>query len=167
MIYGKSVGGVGIERTYVLVDESGNEVTAVLSDTDLTLDATAHDIREGKTAATAQGVTVGDKYIPAYHTTESAQYIPAGDEMIISQLAQGDRYDFTKLQAIVCPYNTSFADSVAAEKVVIDGKVYAVGSTDVLATVTIDADTKTISLGITNTGTVPCLIRYFTYKEES
>ena len=158
-IYGKSVGGVGIERTYILVDDDGNEATAVFSDDDVTLDATANDIREGKTAATVYGVTVGEKFIPAYRTTEGVQFIQAGSEMIISQLASGNRYDFTKLQAIICPFNTNLDDSVAAEKVVINGNVYEVGSTDSLSEVTKDADNKTISLGITNTGTTPCVIR--------
>lgn len=166
-IYGKSVGGVGIERTYILVDDDGNEATAVFSDDDVTLDATANDIREGKTAATVYGVTVGKKFIPAYRTTEGVQIIQAGSEMIISQLASGNRYDFTKLQAIICPFNTNLVDSVSAEKVVINGNVYEVGSTDSLSEVTKDDDNKTISLGITNTGTTPCVIRYFTYKEEA
>lgn len=167
MIYGNSIGGLGLERTYLLVDEAGNEVPAVMVDKETTLDATENDIRLGSTAVTADGVTEGKKYIPAYHTTEGIEFVPAGSEVKITNLSSEDAYDFTKLQAIICPYNSSIEDSVAAEKVAIDGNVYAAQSAEVVATITKDSEAKSISLGITNVGTVPLIIRYFTYKEEA
>ena len=154
------------DEAYILVDENGNEIPAVLVSEETVFDATANDIRLGKTAVTDNGVTVGTKDIPPYYTSEGIQVVMTGSEMVITQLTDGDRYDFTKFQAIVCPYTSSIAASVAADKVVIDEKVYTTQSAEVLATVTKNSDNKTVSLGISNTGTVPCLIRYITYKEE-
>lgn len=150
---------------YLLVDEDGNEIPAVLVDEETIFTATANDIRLGAIAATEEGVTVGTKDIPAYHTTEGFAVAPVGSECKIT-IRTADRYNFTKLQAIICPYNTSTANSVAAEKVSIDGSVYDAGKTDVLAVVTVDHDSKSINLGIVNGGTKPYIIRYFTYKEE-
>lgn len=155
------------DGAYILVDENGNEIPAVLVSEETVFDATANDIRLGKTAVTDNGVTVGTKDIPPHYTSEGIEVVTAGSEMVIKTLTVGDRYDFTKFQAIVCPYTSSIAASVAAENVVIDEKVYAVKSSEVLATVTKNPTNKTISLGIKNTGNVPCLIRYITYKEEN
>lgn len=149
--------------SYILIDTDGNEIPAVLVDEEVVFTATSNDIRSGTVAATEDGVTVGEKEIPAYYTTEGVQLVPAGTDFIISIK---DRYDYTKLQAIICPFNTSLADSVAAEKVCISDDIYAVGDTTVLATVTVDHDNGSINLGITNDSDSSYVIRYFTYKEE-
>lgn len=151
-------------QTYILVDEAGNEISAVMVEEETVFTATANDIREGMVAATDDGVTVGTKEIPSYHTTEGVQGVPAGSAFSI---VIKDRYDYTKLQAIICPYNTTLADSVAAEKVCIENNVYSVGDVTPLATVYINQDTSSIELGITNDGSTPFVIRYFTYKEEA
>ncbi len=163
MIYGNAVGGIGLERTYILVDEKGKEVAGVMVENEAVFDATANDIRIGKTAATAEGVTTGEKEIPLYQTREGVQYIPAGSELVIKGLKN---YEYTKLQALVCVYASSMSGSVATEKVAINDKVYAAESTEVLAEVTTDPENKSINLGIKNEGTSPVVIRYFTYKEE-
>lgn len=151
--------------TYILVDKNGNEVPAVFVENETALTATANDIRLGKTAVTDSGVTKGTKDIPAYHTTEGFAAVPVGSEFEI-WIPRENGYDFTKLQAILCPFNTSVAQSVAAEKVAIENNVYVAGSTEALATITVDHETKKIKLGIKNDGDVPFVIRYFTYKEE-
>lgn len=162
MIYGNSIGGVGLERTYILVDEKGNQVPAVMVDNETVLDATANDIRKGKVAVNYSGVTTGTKEIPAYYTMEGAKYVPAGSPFVVTL----QRYNYTKLQALVCVYNTSLSDSVATEKVSINGKVYAANSSEEIATVTIDDENSQINLGITNNEDTPRIMRYFTYKEE-
>lgn len=166
MIYGNSVGGIGLERTYILVDEDGNEIPAVLIDNEVVLDATANDIREGTTAVTGDGVTVGEKVIPAYQTMEGIQLIPVGGEFKITSLSDKDMYNFTKLQALACLYNTSTSDSVATVAVGINGNVYPVADTTAVSEITIDHENKAICFGVTNTYETPCVIRYFTYKEE-
>lgn len=150
---------------YMLVDENGNEVPAVFAGDDIVFTATENDIRLGSTAATERGITVGTKDIPKYRTYEGVVAIPSGSAYSIS-LPVHDAYDFTKLQAIICPYNISLANSVGAEKVSIEGKVYPVNSLTELATVTVDHENKSIHMGITNEEPALRVIRYFTYKEE-
>jgi hypothetical protein len=164
MIYGNSVGGVGIERTYILVDENGNEYPATFVDKETKFDATANDIRIGKVAATEIGMVTGEKDIPAYHTTEGTAKIDAGRSLKISMYSEDCQ--FTKLQAIVCAFNTNLDDSVSAEKVSIGNKVYSVNSTVVLSEVTVNSNEQTIEFNLTNEGETPVVIRYMTYREE-
>ena len=165
MIYGNTVGGSGgsgIGKTFILQDEDGNELVGVVVDQNTIFDATANDIRAGKVAATMEGVTTGEKDIPAYNTSEGYKLIPVGSTVKITNLKN---CEYTKLQVLLCKLNTQASDSVATEKVSIDGKVYAVNSTDAISTVTVEAANNAINLGITNDGEKPLIIRYFTYKE--
>lgn len=164
MIIGNIVGGKPLIKSYILETEDGQEIPAVLTSQEVVFTATPNDIREGKVAATGSGVVIGEKVIPSYHTTAKCRYIPDGDEFTIP-LPLLDRYDYTKLQVIICKFNTTMDDSVLSEKVAILDKVYNVGSDEVLATVIKDKNTKSINLGITNNSGHPCVIRCFTYKE--
>lgn len=150
--------------TYILVDEDGNEVPAVLVDEPVELTATANDIRLGTTAVTAEGVTPGEKEIPAYHTEQGYQVVKPGKALDI--LMYSDQYQYTKLQAIVCVYGEDVNASVAAEMVVINDKLYPVGATDALADVSVDTENQSIKLGFVNESDAPLLIRYMTIKEE-
>ena len=164
VIYGNPSGGFGMPKTFVLTDDNGNELTGVCVDNLTIFDATTNDVREGKTYAGDEGVKVGTKNIPNYHTTAGYRFIPANIEIVIP-LPLENRYDYTELQAMIMPYNTGLVDSVAVNKTVIEGNVYDVGSTIALSSVVKDSENKSISLGITN-GSTPSIIRYFTYKEE-
>jgi hypothetical protein len=149
-------------NTYILVDENGNEIPAVLVDEPVMLTANATtDIRKGMTAVTDEGVVIGEKEIPAYHTTEGHRLIPNGSSLTIYV---GD-YDYTKFQAIICPFIGSIANSVSADKVVIDGLLYPVLSSSADSKLSIDHANKAIHFGVVNTSGTPCLIRYFSYKE--
>lgn len=150
---------------YMLVDENGNEVPAVFAGDDTVFTATENDIRLGLVAATEEGVTVGTKDIPIYRTNEGSVAIPNGSAYSI-RLPKYDAYDFTKLQAIICAFNSSIDNSVAAEKISINRKVYAVNSVEPIADVSVNPYEKTISLGITNTSGSMQVLRYFTCKEE-
>lgn len=163
--FGGSGSGNGSDdtQTYILVDESGNEYPAVAVSEETVFDATANDIRQGKVAVTDSGVTTGTKEIPAYYTSEGVQAVPGGSAFTITNMKN---CEYTKLQALICKFNTSLSDSVATDKVSINDGVYAVDSTEIVATVTVDVENSTINLGITNEGTVPYVIRFFTYKEE-
>ena len=166
MIYGNTVGGSGggTANAYILVDDSGKEYAAVLMDEETALDATENDIRAGKYAATDNGVVLGSKEIPSYHVTEGYRLITSGSSFVVP-IAKLNRYDYTKLQAIICPFTGSIDESVAAEKVAINEGVYPVNSTDLVATVTKDAENKQIDFGITNESENLYLLRFFTYKE--
>lgn len=150
--------------TFILVDKDGNEYPAVYVDSDTVITATPNDIRKGTTAITAEGVITGEKVIPAYYTTEGIRIVPVGSDLKIP--FSSDRYDFTKLQAIICPFTSSYASSVAAEKVVIDENVYNVKSVDVVSIVQKDSINREVHLGVTNDSDTPYVLRYFTYKEE-
>lgn len=167
MIIGRVIGGNPVTpKSYVLVTEDGREIPGVLAGEQTVFTATANDIREGKIAGSEGGVITGEKIIPAYHTCEGIRLIASGKPMNIPNHATGiDYYDYTKLQAIVCPYNTSINNSVAAEKVSIENKVYNVQSTESISEVTKDHDNKMILLGVNNELSTPCIIRYFSYKE--
>ena len=110
------------------------------------------------------GVKTGEKVIPSYNTTEGIAIIKGGRKLEI-KLVEQDKYDYTQMQAIICPFNRTLLNSVAAEKVAIKDNVYEVKSTSVLVKVTKNDTQKTIDLGITNETDTPQIIRYFTYKE--
>lgn len=164
MIIGNVVGGSPLVKSYILETEEGKEIPAVLTAQEVIFDATPNDIREGKVAATGDGVTVGKKVIPSYHTNEGCRYIKPGTRFSIF-LKSLDLYKYTKMLAIICPYNNSIPESVSAEKVSIDGKVYNVNSTISIAIVSSNDSEKSIDLGITNETDKPFVLRYITYKE--
>lgn len=165
MIIGNTVGGYPLVKSFILETEDGKQIPAVLTNREVVFDATKNDIRMGKTAATGEGVTVGEKVIPAYQTCQGCKVVRPGETMFISNLITDNSYDYTKMQAIICLFNTDLSDSVATEMTTIYDKVYNVRSTDVISSVTKNHENKTIELGITNNFDVPCVIRYFTYKE--
>lgn len=150
--------------TYLLIDDDGNQFPGVAMEEVTLFTATANDIRKGSVAATEDGVTEGEKVIPSYNTWEGYRLIPSGSDFTL-QIIASDGYDFTKFQAILCPYSGSIAGSVAAEKVAINDGVYPVQSTEQISTVTRDDETKSIRLGIRNESKSIFLMRYFTYKE--
>lgn len=151
-------------ESYMLVYEDGTELPAVFVENEVVFTATENDIRKDTVAATASGVTVGTKEIPAYHTWEGYQGIPSGSEFVIP-LPFSNGYDFTKFQAIICPFSGSIDESVAAEKIAIGTNVYPVQSSMQIGTITKNDETKSVNLGITNDSGILYLIRYFTYKE--
>ena len=166
-IYGNMVGGGGgggLPKSYILETEGGARLVGVLVGEETIFDATDNDVREGKTYASDNGVSTGTKVIPSYNTFEGYKIITSGSEFKV-KLAQLDLYDYTKLQALFCAFNTSLSNSVATDKISINGNVYNVESIDVLATVTKNDIDKTIEFGITNNTDIPYIVRYFTYKE--
>lgn len=164
-LYGNATGGFGNPQTYILTDGNGKEITGVLVENVTVFDATTDDVRLGKTYAADEGVKVGTKDIPAYHTTTGVYYVPANSELKIV-MTNGDGCDYTELQAMVMPYNSSVNDSNAVNRVAMKDKVYNVGEATAISTVTKDVASSSISFGLTN-GEQPAVIRYFTYKEES
>ena len=158
-----SVGGEPV-NTYILVDENGVEVPAVLVDEKVTLTATTNDIRIGTTAVTEQGVVTGEKEIPAYITTAGARKITAGSDFVLK--VRDGLYAYTKLQALFCVFNTNINDSVSTDRVVINDSVYPVNSIKPLSAVTLDDSNESILFNIKNDGNNAYVLRYFTFKEE-
>lgn len=147
--------------TYILVDEDGNEVPAVYVDSEQVFTATANDIRIGTIAASDAGIIEGEKEIPAYYVSEGVRVITSGSPFRIT-IAD---FDFKKLQALVCPFNTSLSNSVSTEKVAIDNSVYNVLSTEIVSTIIKDTANSYADFGISNDTETRYLIRYFMYKE--
>ena len=164
-IYGNVVGGVSPFKTLILEDPSGIEITGVVTENEQILDAGPKDIMLGKTACTSDGITVGEREFLSYRTTQGVRSINPGEYCSI-YLPDYDQYNYTQLQCMIAPFNTSFDDSFAVEKVVIKNGVYATGSTNKIADVTKNLETKSIDLNIINTLSTPILIYFFTYKEE-
>ena len=149
------------DTTYVFEDLDGTQVVGVIAENDVVFTATANDIRKGTIAAGAEGIIEGTKEIPSYHTNAGYKIVTNGSKFVVDL----NYYDYTNFQALVCPYNTNIANSVATEKVVIDNHVYPVQSTVSESAISIDTANKRIDFGITNTSGSKYLIRYFTYKE--
>lgn len=160
-LFGK-MNAAGTAETYTIITSDGEKIQAVVVGEEVVFTATADDIRAGTVAATGDGVTTGTKVIPSYHTEEGYVLIPNGSAFAIPM---GELYNFTKLQAIICPWAGSIAGSVAAEKVSLDENVFAVNSTESLSTVARDSENLEINFGITNESGSLYVVRYFTYKE--
>lgn len=164
MIVGNMVGGMPMTKSFILETPDGKEIPAVLTDREVVFTATANDIREGKVAATGTGVTLGEKVIPAYHTHEGCMIIKPGRKFAIP-LKNLELYKYTKFQAIICPLHNTPEESVAAEKVSIDGKVYETKSSASISIVIANDTEQSIDLGISNETDNPSVLRYITYKE--
>jgi hypothetical protein len=165
IISGNMVGGAAPLRTLILEDTDGNQLTGVVVGREVIFTANAaEDIREGKVAATDAGVVTGSAIIPNYETSTGQKIIRSGRSFTLS-LSQHDAYNYTELQCIICAFNTSMDDSVAAEKVVIGDNVYSSNSTIVVSNVTKNLENKSIDFNLINTSDISCIIRYFTYKE--
>lgn len=164
-VFGNAAGGFGMPKSYVIVDEEGNELTAVLTDNVVVFDATTNDVREGKIFANSEGVTTGTKNIPSYRTTKASKLILPNMSYSIS-LSHFDKYDYTEFQCVIAKRNTSIGNSVAVDKIVIEDNVYEVNSTQPLSQVTKNSDTKSIDLNLVNSTKDIYVIHYFTYREE-
>lgn len=147
--------------TYILVDEEGNEISAVYVDSEVVLDATDNDVRKGATYVSDTGVSTGTKVIPSYNTHQGYRIIMPGSKFAHS----GEHYDYTKMQAIICSFNTKVSDSVSAEKVSLNNFVYNVNSIDSISTVTINTTNENIDFGISNDTDAMKVLWYFYYKE--
>lgn len=165
MISGNMIGSYSqIGKTFVFVDEDGNEVAGVVTDNPVIFTATDDDVREGVIYASSDGVSTGTKVIPSYHTTEGFKVITNGSKFSIT-LDNLDKYNYTKLQAIICDFNTNASNSTAANKVAINDNVYNVNLTNVVSAISKDDNAKAIDFGITNNSGKTQILRFFTYKE--
>lgn len=166
MISGNMVGSYSsIGKTFILVDEEGNEITGVCVDNPVVFTAGDNDVREGMVYAGDNGVSEGTKNIPAYRTTK-AECLILPSETFSIPLEDYDMYDYTKFQAIIAKYNTQISDSVFTDKIAINGCVYTVNSLDVLSNISKNTNMKSIDLNITNNTEDIYVIHFFTYREE-
>lgn len=166
VIYGNMVGGGSAPlKTLILEDESGNTITGVVVGSEVIFTATDNDVREGMVYASDNGVSTGTKNIPAYRTTQSSILVLPGEQFSIP-LSNYNKYDYTKLQAMISKFNTNVSDSVFTEKIVFEDCVYLVNSLTKVSNVFKNTSLKSIDFNLTNDTEDMYVIHYFTYKEE-
>lgn len=166
MISGNMVGSYSqIGKTFIFVDEEGNEINGVVVDQETVFTAGDNDVRNGLVYASDDGVSIGTKEILEYRTTYSSRVIMPGQSYSIP-LSDHNMYNYTKLQCLIAEFNTSSANSVNVVHIVLGDNVYSVNSTEVLSSVNKNSDTKSIDLNMKNNTDKLYIIHYFTYKQE-
>lgn len=148
-------------KSFIIADNEGNEVSAVLVDDEVVVTATAGDIRKGKTALSYDGLVVGTCEDFTCYFAEGYVTIPNGERFVIPH----EYYDYDNFQAVVCRFNTNVANSVGVIKVALNNSVYDVQSTEPISAIVKDDVNKCIDLGIVNDTGNTCIIRYFIHKE--
>ena len=166
-ISGNMVGSYSsIGKTFILVDEEGNEITGVCVDNPVVFTAGDNDVREGMVYASDSGVSTGTKDIPIYRTTAGSYMIAPGADFSVP-LSQHEKYDYTVFQCMISLIDINNPDnSVNTSIIVLDNAVYAVNSTTKLADISKNKSTQSIDLNITNNSENYYFIHYFTYREE-
>ena len=165
MISGNMVGSYSqLGKTFIIEDSSGNTLEGVVVDQVTVFDATPVDVRIGKTFASDEGVAQGENTIT--YRTEQGSHVVMPDEDFVLPLSENNKYNYTELQCMFAPFNTSDVDSIAVDKIVLRNGVYAVNSTEKISSVTKDDIAKAINFNITNTSENIYFIYYFTYCQE-
>lgn len=104
MIHGNMVGAYSsIGKTYVFVDENGKEFAGVVVEKEEVIDATENDIREGKVAIGADGLTTGVLAVPVY------TYAIVKDAGLCDEVcATSKSYDGTEGYIVITQYNSEY-----------------------------------------------------------
>lgn len=162
-LYGNVAGGFGNPKTYILTDNNGKEITGVLVDNVTVFDATPEDVRVDKVFASDEGVQTGVD-TKTYRTTMASRVIKPGESLSIP-LTYYNAYDYTKFQGVIVLYNTSYSTTVNTIGVTVGDSVFSI-DTSKLASITKNAETKSVDFNIVNTTTNTYEIFYSTYREE-
>lgn len=162
IINGRQVGGGAPVKTITLVNEKGEEITAVVIGKDFIFDATAEDVKEGKTFASDLGVDVGvnEHMHNAQHGT---CLINPGDDFSVT-LSENDEYNYAAFQAIIIVSDISAGNSMFANKIVLDNAVYDVASGEKVSDVTKNHAKKSVDFNLVNDTDSVCVVHYITYK---
>lgn len=166
-ISGNMVGSYSsIGKTFILVDDAGNEITGVCVDNPVVFTAGDNDVREGMVYASDSGVSTGTKDIPAYRTTAGSAIIDPGANFCIP-MSDYNKYDYTVFQCMISLVNfDDMNNSVNTSMIALNDGVYQVNSIEKLASVSKNTETLSIDLNITNDTENYYVIYYFTYREE-
>ena len=164
-IYGEVAGGFGQPKTIILTDETGNELgVGVVTDSVKVFDATPNDVRINKNFVSDEGALTGENTI-TYRTEQGTRLVMPEEDFVLP-LSDHNKYNYTELQCMFAPFNTSLKDSVAVDKIVLQNGVFATNSTEKISSVTKDDIAKSINFNITNTSDNIYCIHYFTYCQE-
>lgn len=167
MISGNMVGSYSqMGKTFILLDENGNEITGVVVDQETIFTAGDNDVRDGMIYASDDGVSTGTKDIPAYRTTAGSAIIDPGANFCIP-MSDYNQYDYTVFQCMISLVNfDDMNNSVNTSMIALNDGVYQVNSIEKLASVSKNTETLSIDLNITNDTENYYVIYYFTYREE-
>lgn len=132
-------------KTFILVDEDGNEMTGVVVDQETVFTAGDNDVREGMVYASDSGVSTGTKDIPPYYANYGAKFVLANKEATIYI----PKHDYNNLLITISTYNTSIEQSVELVYVSIENGMYTVSNKEKVSDISIDTATQYIKLGVT------------------
>ena len=164
MIYGNAAGGFGMPKLIEITDIDGNVFVGAVTDSEVNLDATRNDVKIGKKFASNDGISEGID-TRTYRTTQASRLILPGDNFSIP-LDKYDIYNYTKFQAVIAEFNTTFADSVKVNRIALNDAVYHVNSSTKISDITKNTLTKSIDFNIVNDTENSYVIHYMTCKEE-
>lgn len=163
-LYGNAVMAPAALKTVIIEDTDGNELTGVVTDSEVTLTATRADVKIGKVFVSNDGIEEGTD-TRTYRTTQASRLVLPGEDFSIP-LNEYDKYNYTKFQAVIAEFNTTEFDSTSVSKIAINDAIYAVNSTNKLADITKNSFTKSVDFNITNNTNSTYIIYYSTFKEE-
>ena len=160
-ISGNMVGSYSqIGKTFIIQDQDGNEITGIVTGSEVIFTAGDNDVREGMVYASDSGVSTGTKNIPAYYARYGCKVFLANSQVIITV----PEYDYKSILIVISKYNTKIVDSTASIFTSIDNGMYEVGNSTKISDIIIDAVNEQIDLGITVSE--KSVLRYLVIREE-
>ena len=154
-IIGNMVGGTSKITVVQMEFEDGTVLEGVVADDRPVVDATAQDIRYGKTAITEYGVTEGE--YKAQRAISSFISINSGDACVIP--FDDDTYDYDAFQCVITA-------SGVIKYASINNKIISVNGTEI-STITKDVNEQSINLNFTNDSEDTYEILYTTYRDDT
>lgn len=164
-ILGNASGGFGFPKSFVITDDSGNELTAVVTDEVKVFDATPSDVRMNKIFASENGIQTGENTI-TYITTAGYQIFAPNSNISIN-LSERNKYNYDLFQCMICLADLgNINNSVAAKMIAVNNGVYEVNSAIKIADISKNSESKSIDFNITNNSENYYLVYFFTYCQE-
>ena len=142
-IIGNVVGSSSTINVVQLVCEDGTVLEGIVAAERPNIDATAKDIRRGKTAITQYGVTEGEADMAGLMS--SSCDVTSGEPLSI-YLPDNNRYNYTTFQCVVVLQR----DNAVIKYFSINDAVYSVETATKVSDITKNADTKSIDFNIVN-----------------
>jgi len=141
-IYGNAVGGTAPIKTLIMTDEDGNEITGVVTGSEVIFDATPADVRIGKKFASNEGIQVGELVVSSSY---GSIVLSANSEAAIP----APEYEYSHLMVTICRYDTNEEQSVVPMYVSVGDAMYDAISGTKLSDIAVDTENGQINLGIT------------------
>ena len=161
MISGNMVGSYSqLGKTFILMDDEGNEITGICVDNPVVFTAGDNDVRENFVYAGDSGVSVGTKVIPIYYAGCGKIAISSGKNATITT----PEYNYSNLIAVISTFDKNISQSVASTYVSVDDAMYIAGSNTKVSDIVVDKESRKIDLGVTVDKN--SILRYLIIREE-